>query len=590
MQTESIREVPPEAAFALIAHLRQHPRDAERSPTDLAQELGLDAAFVERVLDAVEPPDPEAAEEMRLRISLRPLYDAARTALHRFDQLTVRPLRFLFATIIFGALVTLGFQLVTQTAGLTEFSREFRLSLGWTTVVLVGLVALHMALYFRHAKVRYAFYGAAGIWVLLVPISALGVFQGTATHLQRQWLEIGLTALGITLLCLLYAGGGAMCAMVGGWVQLRRLERFEERMTRQDLLARYFELQTRFRRATAAGVYEEAWEEWPAVRAFRRLPRRWSAVLGLSLGLITVLITGPLAVRTVGMSGVVARNLTDSMVNALTFLVHLGIGFLCAKPSKAVGASVAASVAAALPYLLPIGIFGPAYFLRVANWIELLTWGVLLMGVAWVAGHGGEVRARTIHQTNLAHDDQATLAAEMLRIQWRLSDGATNVCVLFVDVARSRDMKAKADPLTVEFSFREYQEWVRMTCESRDGRVTSTSGDGAVVAFRTPEAAFSAARRLQTDLAEFNRRWNRLSKPFRLRVGLHLGHVSGDLDEVQFTDVIDVAAHLQEAAPVSGIAVSARVAKALPDEDFVPLAREVDGHKVFLALNPVEDE
>lgn len=589
MQTEPVREVTPEAAFALIAHLRQFPRDAERPPTDLAQELGLDPAFVERVLDAVEPPDPDANEEMRLRISLRPLYDGVREAVARFDRLTVRPLRFLFATIILGAVIALTLQIFTQSAGLTEFSREFRLSLGWTTLFLVGLVGLHMVLYFRQAKVRYAFYGAAALWVLLVPISALGVFQETATA-QRPWLGIGLTAFGITLLCLLYAGGGALCAMIGGWFQLRRLERFEERMSRQDLLSRYFELQTRFRRATAAGVYGEVWEEWPVVRAFRRLPRRWSAVLGLLLGLITVLITGPLAVRTVGMTGVVVRNLTDSMVNVLAFLIHLGIGFLCAKPRTAVGASIAASIAAALPFLLPIGLFGPTYYFQATNLIAPLTWGVVLAGVAWVAGQGGEVRGRTMHQANLAQNDQATLAAEMLRIQWRLSDGATNVCVLFVDVARSRDMKAKADPLTVEFSFREYQEWVRMTCEARDGRVTATSGDGAVVAFRTPESAFSAARRLQTDLAEFNRRWNRLSKPFRLRIGLHLGHVSGDLDEVQFTDVIDVAAHLQEAAPVSGIAVSAKVAKALPSEDFVPLAREVDGHKVFLALNPLEDE
>lgn len=589
MQTESVREVPPEAAFALIAHLRQFPRDAERPPSELAEELGLDVAFVERVLDAVDVPDFDESEEARFRISLRPLYDGFLRAVQRFDRITVRPLRFLFATIFFGAAVVLALQSLTQSAGLTEFSREFRLTLGWTMAVLVGLVALHMALYFRQAKVRFALYGAAALWVLLVPISAVGVFQETAPA-QRPWLEIGLTAFGITLLCLVYAGGGAMFAMLGGWFQLRRLERFEERMSRQELLSRYFELQTRFRRATSSGVYGEAWEEWPAIRAFRRLPRRWSAGLGFLLGLIIVLITGPLAGRTAGMSGVVVRNLTDSMVTVIAFLIHLAIGFLCAKPSKAVGASVAASVCGSLAFLLPIGLYGPTYYFNGTNLISPLTTGLFLAAVAWVAGHGGESRSRAMHETNLAHNDQATLAAEMLRIQWRLSDGATNICVLFVDVARSRDMKATADPLTVEFSFREYQEWVRMTCEARDGRVTSTSGDGAVVAFRTPESAFSAARRLHSDLAEFNRRWNRLSKPFRLRIGLHLGHVSGDLDEVQFTDVIDVAAHMQEAAPVSGIAVSAKVAKALPGEDFVPLAREVDGHKVFLALNPLEDE
>ncbi|MGV3615630.1 MAG: adenylate/guanylate cyclase domain-containing protein [Fimbriimonas sp.] len=588
MQTESVREVPPEAAFTLIAHLRQFPRDAERAPADLAQELGLDPGFVERVLQAVDPPDPEPTDEIRLRISLRPLYDGARSALGHFDRLTKRPLRFLLATIVFGALVALGLQLFTKSAGLSEFSRGFQLSVGWTTFVLVALVALHMALYFRHAKVRFTLYGAFALWSLLVPISVLGTLRSAAGN-KDQWLAVGLTAFGVSILCLLYAGVGAICAVVGGWFQLRRIAWREERMSRQDLLARYFELQARFRRGTATGAPGEAWDDWPGVAAFRRLPRRWSALVGLLLGLVTVLITGPLALQTAA-SPNVARHLTEAMVNVLTFLAHLVIGFLCVRPRTALAASATVSVAAALPTLLPVGIFGPRYYGDPANVVDLLTGSAFLLGVAWVAALGAEVQARTNHQENLERNDQATLAAEMLRIQWRLSDGATTVCVLFVDVVRSRDMKATADPLTVEFSFREYQEWVRVTCEERGGRVTSTSGDGAVVAFRTPEEAFSAARRLQTDVEDFNRRWNRLSKPFRLRIGLHLGHVAGDLDEVQFTDVIDVTAHVQEAAPIAGIAVSAKVAKALANEDFVPLAREVDGHKVFLALNPMEDE
>jgi class 3 adenylate cyclase len=589
MQTETVQEVPPDSAYALIGHLRQYPRDTERDPADLARQFDLDPLFVERVLEAVDPPEAEPADEIRLRISLRPLLAAGRSALARFDRLTRRPLRFLLATFALGGALVLGLQVVSEGARLSEFSSGFRLTLVSTALVLVALAALHMTLYFRQAKVRYALYGGFALWVLLTPVSVLGVWHLSSLDERRHAL-VWITAIGVSILCLLYTGTGALCAVVGGWVQLRRIERREERMSRQDLLARYFELQARFRRATAAGVYDEPWEEWPVVARFRRLPRRWSALAGLSLGLVSVMITGPLALRPVGDVPNVPRLLMDAMVDVLTFLTHIAIGFLCARPKVALAASAAASVAAALATLLPVGVFGPWYYANPSHIVDVLAGGACFLFVAWVSALGAEVHARSIHQSNLAQNDQATLAAEMLRIQWRLSDGAMNVCVVVVDVARSRDMKANADPLDVEYSFREYQDWVCEICEDRGGRVHSTAGDGAVVAFPTCEEAFAAARRLQTALPEFNRTVNRLPKPFRLRIGLHVGHVEGDLDEVQFTEVIDVAAHLQTAAPVSGIAVSAKVAAALKEANFVPLAREVDGHKVYLALSPVEEE
>jgi class 3 adenylate cyclase len=109
------------------------------------------------------------------------------------------------------------------------------------------------------------------------------------------------------------------------------------------------------------------------------------------------------------------------------------------------------------------------------------------------------------------------------------------------------------------------------------------------VAFSDCKSAFTAARRIQTDLDRFNREVNRLSMPFRLRIGLHVGQVVGDLDEVEFTEVIDIAAHIQDAAPIAGIAASDAVVASLVEDEFVPLAKEIDGHKVHLALNPTED-
>ena len=114
------------------------------------------------------------------------------------------------------------------------------------------------------------------------------------------------------------------------------------------------------------------------------------------------------------------------------------------------------------------------------------------------------------------------------------------------------------------------------------------AGDGAVVAFPDSPRAMGAARRLQTDVGRFNATLNRLPKPFRLRLGLHAGRVAGHLDDVQFTEVIDIAAHVESIAPVGGIAATAAVVTALGEEGFLPLAREVDGQAVSIALVPTE--
>jgi class 3 adenylate cyclase len=159
---------------------------------------------------------------------------------------------------------------------------------------------------------------------------------------------------------------------------------------------------------------------------------------------------------------------------------------------------------------------------------------------------------------------------------------------MVVDAARSAEMKSHADSLAIEYSFREYQEWIAQISGSLRGRVHSTAGDGAIVSFPSAPDAFLAARRLQTDLERFNREVNRLPSPFRLRIGLHVGEVAGDLGKVEFAEVIDVAAHVQGASPVGGIAATEEAVAGLAREEFVPLADQVDGHRVYLAMNPTE--
>lgn len=147
-------------------------------------------------------------------------------------------------------------------------------------------------------------------------------------------------------------------------------------------------------------------------------------------------------------------------------------------------------------------------------------------------------------------------------------------------------MKAASDPLVAEYSFREYQEFLKMLCESNHGFVYSTAGDGAILAFQTCENAFRCAREIQTNISYFNEHVNKMTAKFRLRVGIHMGEIAGDIREVEFTEVIDIAAHVQAAAPIRGIVVTKPVAERIRNEHLIPLREPVDGYEVLLAYNP----
>jgi hypothetical protein len=55
-----------------------------------------------------------------------------------------------------------------------------------------------------------------------------------------------------------------------------------------------------------------------------------------------------------------------------------------------------------------------------------------------------------------------------------------------------------------------------------------------------------------------------------------------DLDKVQFTHVIDVAAHVEKASPIGGMAITEQVWKALGEpEDFACLGTEIDGFQIY---------
>ena len=160
------------------------------------------------------------------------------------------------------------------------------------------------------------------------------------------------------------------------------------------------------------------------------------------------------------------------------------------------------------------------------------------------------------------------LLLQMAEIQTQLVEGRDFVAFLSVDIVGSTRMKTGVNPLDVELTLVEYHRFVETVARKYGGQVHSTAGDGATLCFDDPARAFLAAKNLQLGIAEFNAHRNKIGVPIGLRCGLHADRANlpqkGERTSLQFSSVIDIAAHLQGEAPPGGIAVSEPAAALIP--------------------------
>ncbi len=212
----------------------------------------------------------------------------------------------------------------------------------------------------------------------------------------------------------------------------------------------------------------------------------------------------------------------------------------------------------------------------------------LLLGA--LAGFVCSALSDRILQLRLQHDPikrREYLLRQLIELQEELKSGERSVTFLSVDVVGSTSMKSNADPLAVEYSFGEYTKYVTEVASQFDGSVHSTAGDGIMLVFEHPQAAFLASRRLHAGLLEFNAFKNRIGSPFQIRCGIHTGTVvapAGDAGSVNYSHVIDIAAHVQRAAPPGGTAVSEDAAEYIPGGERAIGTEETDvyGKRVVL--------
>jgi class 3 adenylate cyclase len=75
-----------------------------------------------------------------------------------------------------------------------------------------------------------------------------------------------------------------------------------------------------------------------------------------------------------------------------------------------------------------------------------------------------------------------------------------------------------------------------------------------------------AASALLGRLGQFNGKYNLLGGPIRVRQGVHTGHCLVDRRRrVAYSEVLDVAGHLQKHSEVNGLLISEATFEALPD-------------------------
>ncbi len=163
-------------------------------------------------------------------------------------------------------------------------------------------------------------------------------------------------------------------------------------------------------------------------------------------------------------------------------------------------------------------------------------------------------------------EERLELLQQLVTIQDRLRSTKERMAVLSVDVVGSTKIKAGIDALAVEFTFNEYHRYIGSVAQKRGGVIHSTAGDGVTCMFSDPNEAFHAARMMQSGLFEFNTLRNRIGRPLEVRIGLDFGEVMSQGDhsaQVEFSEVIDTAAHLQKACETGCVIVSGRMAEAL---------------------------
>jgi class 3 adenylate cyclase len=564
-----------DAMLRFAEHVRDTPQVTASDAETLAKRFGLPEHIVRESLLLAADAGPRAADKgAEGRRSFGELAAAAFSytgrAIYRHP---------LVATAI-GSLAFFGFfRYFDDYAGASEEA--------WALTSLLSGFGFLLAVNLIRGQFRYAVISSpVAVAAALASSYVVDVVYGKTVIRAEKVSGIFMNSLALMPLL---AGFLSFGAVFGALWRIRRQAIAEQRQDRLQLLQRVFDLQEKL----AGNAAQERQDQ--RLRTFLRLVRRqWpltASLVGLGLGAVYVLM--------VVLFGLPERN--PSFLQQIVYVFELilnmsvypALGFVAGSWLRGFAAGLIAFIAFHLMLLLPVEGLGLQQILGVYLDPKMMAVNIanalILLLMSTLGGIGAAIDDKNERHKRIAAEDQAAVLSEIIRVQKLLETGESVVCVMVADCVHSTRMKQGADPLAVEISFREFHEFLADEVRRAGGAVLSTAGDSAMAEFSSADRAFAAARSIQTRLPDLNRTANRLNQPFRVRIGLHCGSVHGGLEKVMFTNVIDVAAHIEKSAPAGGIVVTREFAAKLADGEFAKLADAVDGHEVLLALNPTLD-
>lgn len=571
MESRSEEQVSPERMLEFAAYLRDTPEAVDSSAQELSKRFSVPVEIVQESLAVARLTRHRTNQRAEAGESQAwASFSAFFSRLPELSAVLMLPI-----SVVCGTLI--GYGLWTA----ARFGSKGPL-LTAAIVIVLGLSGLAFAS-FNKARIRFAVAGAvlASICVSLFRFFSAPSALGADTAAQVVTVIAQIVVFSVI-------GGAFMVAssIVGGLYRIRQEEKAEIQLDRLQLLQRIFRLQERLENGHVTAQRRVRIVDW-----LRSVGDYWiltSLATGVTLSLVELAAVSLVGtIRVTGPQG--WQSLFVMLILFAITLISYGLcGFLAGNWLRGIVSGLIIMATGIVTSLLPIAGWGISNFVQNYKNDGPSFWlgGMMLVGLAMFGGIGATVDRRLQHKRRVLEADRAALLSEIVRYQQLLATGATEVCVVAVDCVGSTKMKRGADPLAVEISFRQLHEFIERIVLRHGGFVKSQVGDMAIAEFQCVADGYAAARTIQSQIVEFNTASNKLPIPFRVRVGIHCGHILGTIEEVQFSRVIDVAAHLEKVAPAGGIALSDDAAASLDSEQFIELANEVDGHKVFLSTDP----
>jgi class 3 adenylate cyclase/CheY-like chemotaxis protein len=135
----------------------------------------------------------------------------------------------------------------------------------------------------------------------------------------------------------------------------------------------------------------------------------------------------------------------------------------------------------------------------------------------------------------------------------RLSDfvnlSSTTSTFVSIDVVGSTGLKTGENEQDVIYTFLSYHKLVSDATYAAHGEVITITGDGIMCRFQRADDAMALAQTMLKAIPPFNKRQNRLARPFTIRVGVHTGEVyeNQSANAGQWiSQTLDITAKLQQ--------------------------------------------